>query len=190
MGVRVQGSTVNNGVVENIQNYDGDHVIHDSCVKSANTLPLRGGEMWQGMPRTNVNSNANTVVHSGMTNEGNVEDPSSVGEDPDLFSNVNLRQEVSSNVNRYVKSNSVDFFISGSFHNEKTGRSIWSIVLGDPKKSWACKDTFVQSYLQTLLLRRAKNKPSDINISFCQSFHEINIHWTQLQRAPSKFGYD
>jgi hypothetical protein len=73
--------------------------------------------MWQGMPRINVNSNANAVVHFGMTNEGNVEDPPSGGEDPDLFSNANLRQEVSSNVNRYVKSNSVDFFITGPFHN-------------------------------------------------------------------------
>jgi hypothetical protein len=132
MGVRVLGSMINNGVVENIQNYGGDHVIHDLYVKSADTLPLRGGEMWQGMLRINVNSNANAVVHSGMTNEGNVEDPPSGGEDPDLFSNANLRQEVSSNVNRYVKSNSVDFFITGPFHNEKTGRSIWSIVLGDP----------------------------------------------------------
>ncbi len=110
-----------------------------------------------------------------MTNEGNVEDPPSGGEDPDLFSNANLRQKVSSNVNRYVKSNSVDFFITGPFHNEETGRSIWSIKLGDPGKSWACKDTFVQSYLQTLLLKRAKNKPSDIDISFCRSFHKINI---------------
>ncbi len=90
MGVCVQGSMVNNGVVENIQNYGGDHAIHDLCVKSANILLLRGGEMWQGMPRINVNSNANAVVHSGVTNEGNVEDPPSGGEDPDLFSNPNL----------------------------------------------------------------------------------------------------
>ncbi len=96
MGVHVQGSTVNNGAVENIQNCGGDHVIHDLCVKSANTLPLHGGEMWQGMPRINVNSNVNAVVHYGMTNEGIVEDPPSGGEDPDLFSNANLRQEVSS----------------------------------------------------------------------------------------------
>jgi hypothetical protein len=194
MGVCVQGSMVNNGVVENIQNYGGEHVIHDLCVKSANTLPLRAGEMWQGMPRINVISNANAVVHYGMTNEGNVEDPPSGGEDLDLFSNANLRQEVSSNVNRYVKSNSVDFFITGPFHNEKTGRSIWSIVLDDPGKSWACKDTFVQSYLQTLLLKRAKKKPSDINISFCQSFHKINIRTNEFgkvsvwQRKPPKNG--
>jgi hypothetical protein len=53
-------------------------------------------------------------------------------------------------------------------------------VLGDSGKSWACKDMFVQSYLLTLLLKRAKNKPSDINISFCQSFHEINIHTNEF----------
>ncbi len=91
MGVCVQGSRVNNGVAENIQNYGDDHVIHDLCIKSANTLPLRGGEMWQGMPRINVNSNANAVVHSRMTNEGNVEDPPSGCEDPDFFSYGNLR---------------------------------------------------------------------------------------------------
>jgi hypothetical protein len=38
------------------------------------------------------------------------------------------------------------------------------------------KDTYVQSYLQTLLLKREKIKPLDIDISFCQSFYEINIH--------------
>jgi hypothetical protein len=48
-------------------------------------------------------------------------------------------------------------------------------VLGDSGKSWALKDTFVQSHLQTLLLKREKIKPLDINISFCQSFYEINI---------------
>jgi hypothetical protein len=48
-------------------------------------------------------------------------------------------------------------------------------VLGDSGNSWALKDTFVQSYLQTLLLKREKNKPSDIDISFCQSFYEIDI---------------
>ncbi len=144
------------------------------CVKSAETLPIREGETWQGMP-TNDNSNANIVAHFGFNTAGNVEDSLSAGEDPDLFSNANLRQEVSGNVNRTVKSKSVDFFITGPFHNAKTGRSVWSIVLGDSGKSWALKDTFIQSYLQTLLLKREKNKPSNIDISFCQSFYKINI---------------
>ncbi len=169
----------------------GDNVIHQLCVKSAETIPLCGGETWQGMPTninsnvdavahwgintagnvaktlplrggeswqgipmnvnsnvnsnvnllcggdsgqgmlTNFNNNVNTVAHSGINIAGIVEDSFSVGEDADLFSNVNLRQEVSSNVNRIVKSNYVDFYITGPFYNEKTGRSIWSIVLGD-----------------------------------------------------------
>jgi hypothetical protein len=124
---------------------------------------------------TNNNSNTNIVAHFGFYTAGNVEDSLSGGEDPDLFSCANLRQEVSSNVNRTVKSKSVDFFITGPFHNEKTGRSVWSIVIGDSRKSWTLKDTFVQSYLQTLLLKREKNKPSNIDISFCQSFYKINI---------------
>jgi hypothetical protein len=142
---------------------------------NSNVNQLHGGDTGQGM-LTNVNSNINTVAHSGINIARNVQDSLSVGEDADLFSNANLRQEVSSNVNRIVKSNYVDFYITGPFHNKKTGRSIWSIVLGDSGKSWALKDTFVQSYLQTLLLKREKIKPSDISISFCQSFYEINIH--------------
>jgi hypothetical protein len=131
---------------------------------------------------TNDNSNANIVAHSGFNTAGNVEYSLNGGEDPDLFSYANLRQEVSSNVNRTVKSKSVDFFITGPFHNEKTGRSVWSIVLNDSGKSWTLKDTFVQSYLQTLLLKREKNKPSNINISFCQSFYKINIHNNEYRK--------
>jgi hypothetical protein len=101
------------------------------------------------------------------------------------YSNANLRQEVSSNVNRIVKYNYVDFYITGPFHNEKTGRSIWSIVLGDSGKSWALKDTFAQSYLQTLLLKREIIKPLDIDISFCQSFYEINICKKNLGKRVS-----
>jgi hypothetical protein len=130
---------------------------------NSNGNPLRGGDTGQGM-LTNANSNVNTVAHSGINIAENVEDSLSVGEDADLFSNANLRQEVSSNVNRIIKSNYVDFYITGPFHNEKTGRSIWSIVLGNSGKSWALKDTFVQSYLQTLLLKREKIKPSYISI--------------------------
>ena len=105
-----------------------------NCVKSAESLPIHGGETWQGMP-TNDNSNANIVAHSRFNTAGNVEDSLSGGEDPDLFSYANLRQEVSSNVNRTAKSKSDDFFITGPFHNEKTGRNVWSIVLGDSGKS-------------------------------------------------------
>jgi hypothetical protein len=159
----------------------GDDVIHQLCVKSAERIPLCGGETWQGMPTnvnsnvnavarcrintaenvartlplhggeswqgipmnvnsnvnsnvnplhggdtgqgmlTNVNSNVITVAYSGINIAGNVEDSFSVDEDADLFSNANLRQEVSSNVNRIVKSNYVDFYITGPFHNEKLG---------------------------------------------------------------------
>jgi hypothetical protein len=56
-GVCLQGNTVNNGFVES-----GDNVIHQLCVKFAETVPLCGGETWQGMP-TNVNSNINAVAH-------------------------------------------------------------------------------------------------------------------------------
>jgi hypothetical protein len=81
------------------------------------------------MKSNKTSNNAKTVAHSDARN---VEDPFCSGEDPDLFSNSNLKQEVSSNVNRSVNSSSVDFFITGPFNNEKTGRSVWSIVLGVP----------------------------------------------------------
>jgi hypothetical protein len=119
MGDCSQGNTVNSGVMNNIQNYGCDAVIHELCAKSAETLPIRGGETWQGMTTNKNSNNINAVAHSVARN---VEDSLSSGEDPDLFSNANLKQEVSSNVNRTVKSSSVDFFINGPFHNEKTGR--------------------------------------------------------------------
>jgi hypothetical protein len=101
---------------------------------NSNVNPLHGGDTGQGM-LTNVNSNVNTVAHSRINIAGNNDGSLSVGEDADLFSNGNLRQEVSSNVNRIVKSIYVDFYITGPFHNEKTGKRIWSIVLGDSGKS-------------------------------------------------------
>ncbi len=139
--------------MNNIQNYGCDAVIHELSAKSAETCPIGGGETWQGMTTNKNNNKVNAVTHSVAEN---VEDSLSSGEDPDLFSNANLKQEVSSNVNKTVKSTSVDFFITGPFHNEKTGRSVWSIVLGDSGKSWELKDTFVQSYLQTLLIKTSR----------------------------------
>jgi hypothetical protein len=69
--VCLQGNTVNNGFVENIQNFGGDDVIHQFCVKSAETIPFFGGETWQGMP-TNINSNVNAVAHCRINTAGNV----------------------------------------------------------------------------------------------------------------------
>jgi hypothetical protein len=57
---------------------------------NSNVNPLRGGDTGQVM-LTNVNRNVNTVAHSGINIAGNVENSLSVGEDADLFSNVNLR---------------------------------------------------------------------------------------------------
>jgi hypothetical protein len=123
-GDHLQSNTVNSGSMKTIE----------VCVKSVNTLPILGGEKFQGMKSNETSNNAKIVAHSDARN---VEDPFCSGEDPDLFSNSNLKQEVSSNVNRTVNSSSVDFFITGPFNNEKTGRSVWSIVLGVPGKSWA-----------------------------------------------------
>ncbi len=116
MGDCSQGNTVNSGIMNIIQYYGCDTVIHELCAKSAEPLPICRGETWQGITTNKNSNNVNAVTHSVA---GNVEDSLSSGEDPDLFSNANLKQEVSSNVNRTVKSSSVDFFITRPFHNEK-----------------------------------------------------------------------
>jgi len=168
----LQSNTVNSGSMKTVQNCGLDASTKEFDLKSVNTLPILGVQPMHGMNSNETGISAGIMAQSVAMKQ--VVDPVFSGEDLDLFSNSNLKEEVSNNVNRNISS-SVDFFITGPFNNEKTGKSVWSIVLGVPGKSWALKDTFIQSYLHTLLLKRQQNRPSDIDISFCQSFYEINI---------------
>ena len=168
----LQSNTVNSGSMKTVQNCGVDASTEELNLKSVNTLPILEVQPMHGMNSHETGINAGIKAQSVAMKQ--VVDHVFSGEDLDLFSNSNLKEEVSNNVNRNISS-SVDFFITGPFNNEKTGKSVWSIVLGVPGKSWALKDTFIQSYLHTLLLKRQQNRPSDIDISFCQSFYEINI---------------
>jgi hypothetical protein len=168
----LQSNTVNSGSMKTVQNCGVDASTGELNLKSVNTLPILEVQPMHGMNSHETGINAGIKAQSVAMKQ--VVDHVFSGEDLDLFSNSNLKEEVSNNVNRNMSS-SVDFYITGPFNNEKTGKSVWSIVLGVPGKSWALKDTFIQSYLHTLLLKRQQNRPSDIDISFCQSFYEINI---------------
>ena len=168
----LQSNTVNSGSMKTVQNCGVDASTEELNLKSVNTLPILEVQPMHGMNSHETGINAGIKAQSVAMKQ--VVDHVFSGEDLDLFSNSNLKEEVSNNVNRNMSS-SVDFYITGPFNNEKTGKSVWSIVLGVPGKSWALKDTFIQSYLHTLLLKRQQNRPSDIDISFCQSFYEINI---------------
>jgi hypothetical protein len=168
----LQSNTVNSGSMKTVQNCGVDASTGELNLKSVNTLPILEVQPMHGMNSHETGINAGIKAQSVAMKQ--VVDHVFSGEDLDLFSNSNLKEEVSNNVNRNMSS-SVDFYITGPFNNEKTGKSVWSIVLGVPGKSWALKDTFIQSYLHTLLLKRQQNRPSDIDISFCQSFYKINI---------------
>ena len=168
----LQSNTVNSGSMKTVQNCGVDASTEELNLKSVNTFPILEVQPMHGMNSHETGINAGIKAQSVAMKQ--VVDHVFSGEDLDLFSNSNLKEEVSNNVNRNMSS-SVDFYITGPFNNEKTGKSVWSIVLGVPGKSWALKDTFIQSYLHTLLLKRQQNRPSDIDISFCQSFYEINI---------------
>jgi hypothetical protein len=52
--VCLQGDTVNNGFVANIQFFGGDNVIHQLCVKSAEMIPLCGGELGRACQPTST----------------------------------------------------------------------------------------------------------------------------------------
>ena len=106
--------------MKTVQDWGVDASTKELNVKSVNTLPILGVQTMHGMKSNETGINAEIVAQSVATK---VVDPVFSGEDLDLFSNSNLKEEVSNNVNRN-NSSSVDFFINGPFNNEKTGRSV------------------------------------------------------------------
>ncbi len=66
----------------------------------------------------------------------------------------------------------MDIFITGPFHNAKTGKSSWIIVCGDYGSAWTIKSQFIKGYIGTLL---SKIKNLAINNDYSSSFYDINI---------------
>ncbi len=100
----------------------------------------------------------------------------SSGEDASLFNTIcgnDLRKEVAKNVKLSMKTDTVDIFITGPFHNAKTGKSSWIIVCGDYRSAWTLKLQFIKGYIGTLLTKIIKK--TTININHSSSFYDINI---------------
>ncbi len=88
-----------------------------------------------------------------------------------IFGN-DLKKEVTKNIKLSMKTDTVDIFITGLFHNAKTGKSYWIVVYGDYGSAWTLKSQFIKGYIGTLL---TKVKKSTINIGHSNSYYDINI---------------
>ncbi len=71
-----------------------------------------------------------------------------------------------------MKENTVDIFITGPFHNAKTGKSYWIIVCGDYGSAWTLKSQFIKGYIGTVL---TKIKKPTIDIDHSSSYYDVII---------------
>jgi hypothetical protein len=114
----------------------------------------------------------------------------------DIFKGESFQASLKANIKAYpVKRNSgVDMFVSGPFHNKKTGFVHWSVVYGNLNNAWMLKASFMSAYIKTVLTS-LKVKPDDI--LHTASYHEINIRsiehgeqskWKRLKKQNGKIG--
>lgn len=171
---------------KNEEEDDEDEDIVNTLRKSADPLPYRGGEAWQGDPVERVQHNKTSKkgkdkkpskkdndMNAKQTQGCDIFDNSD--EDASIFASINgndLKKEVAKNVKSSMKTNTVDIYITGPFRNAKTGKSSWIVVFGDYGSAWTLKSQFLKGYIGTLLKRI---KMPNINISHTDSFHDINI---------------
>jgi hypothetical protein len=71
-----------------------------------------------------------------------------------------------------MKMDTVAIFITGLFHNAKTGKSYWIIVFGDYGSAWTLKSQFIKGYIGTVL---TKIKKPTTDIGHSSSYYDINI---------------
>jgi hypothetical protein len=71
-----------------------------------------------------------------------------------------------------MKMDTVAIFITGLFHNAKTGKSYWIKMFGDFGSAWTLKSQFIKGYIGTVL---TKIKRPTINIGQSSSYYDINI---------------
>ncbi len=100
-------------------------------------------------------------------NQGNVEEV--------LFKNLfsgDLKLKVAENVNKSSKTNSIEVYITGPFHNSKTCKSHWVAVCGDNGNAWMLKSEFICGYLSAVL---PGHRQSIIDINHCHTYEDIHI---------------
>ncbi len=159
---------------------------------SADPLPNCGGKAWQGdsedekstsnqkklshkksnVKKTNERHNSNSD-DLGQIKKSNFKFQSS-DEDASIFNTIcgnDFKKKVAKNVKMSMKTDTVDIFITGPFHNAKTGKSSWIIVCGDYRSAWTLKWQFIKGYIGTLL---TKIKKTTISIDH-SGFYDIII---------------
>jgi hypothetical protein len=95
--------------------------------------------------------------------------------DASIFDSIcgnDLKKEIAKNVKLSMKTDTVDIFITGPFHNAKFGKSYWIVVCGDYGSVWTLKSQFIKGYIGTLL---TKVKKPIIDIGHSNSYYDINI---------------
>ena len=154
---------------------EGD--LFNTIRETAEPLPFRGGEAWQGDPvERNQKKKASKKGNDKKENQTlSCDIFDNRDEDASIFASINgddLKKEVAKNVKSAMKTNTVDIYITGPFRNAKTGKSIWIAVFGDYGSAWTLKSQFLKGYIGTLLKRI---KMPNIDIGHTDSFHDINI---------------
>ena len=107
---------------------------------TADPLPFRGGEKWQGDPADKKDTTYKKKTVHKKTSEKKVNTTASYGSfenfnnDDSIFAAINgddLKKEVAKNVKSAMKTDTVDIFIIGPFRNAKAGKSTWVAVFGN-----------------------------------------------------------
>lgn len=163
-----------------------ENIVNTLLSKTADPLPFRGAEAWQGDPvETDRNKKAFTKVNDKKAAKkgDNKKENQTLGrdifnnrdEDASIFASINgadFRKEVAKSVKSSMKTNTIDIYITGPFRNAKTDKSTWIAVFGDYGSAWTLKSQFLKGYIGTLVKRI---KTPNINIGHTKSFYDINI---------------
>jgi hypothetical protein len=83
-----------------------------------------------------------------------------------------LKLKVAKNIYKSSKSNPVEVYVIGHFHNCKSGKSHWVVVYGDSGDAWMVKSEFICGYLLAVL---PGLKGGNIDIAHCFTYQDINI---------------
>ncbi len=86
-----------------------------------------------------------------------------------------LKKEISTNIIKTNKSESVEVDVCGPFMNSKTGQGLYIVIFGVLKKGWTLKAPFIFRYLGTLVERMNSRKNTSINVEHCETYYEFII---------------
>jgi hypothetical protein len=97
---------------------------------------------------------------------------------------TDLKQKVSHKVDASMKTNvkEVEAYVTGPVRNAKLGKSHWVVVYGDNGQLWLLKAQFISKHIEYIL---SQVKKSSINIVYCNTYYEINIHQHEFGQENS-----